>query len=116
MTLFYCPIFETSPTWKAKSPYYIPQELDVPAIPPGTGLPFCRLLRLGDGGIQTILYTGFISTVSSIEYSPAANSTENMSSIVACSLVARESKCQQSSSLPTTVLYALSSIYTAVAW
>jgi hypothetical protein len=38
---------ETPPTWMARFQYlYIPQEQDGPVIPPGTGFPFCRLLRL----------------------------------------------------------------------
>jgi hypothetical protein len=39
--------FETPLTWRARSPYFcIPQEQGGPVIPPGTGFPFCRLLRL----------------------------------------------------------------------
>jgi hypothetical protein len=34
------------PTWRARSPYLYPQEQGGPDIIPGTGLPFCRLLRL----------------------------------------------------------------------
>jgi hypothetical protein len=41
---------ETPPTWRARYPYLyppgIPQEQGGPVIPPGTGFPFCRLLRL----------------------------------------------------------------------
>jgi hypothetical protein len=37
---------ETPPTWKARFPIYIPQEQGGPVIPPGTGFPLGRLLRL----------------------------------------------------------------------
>jgi hypothetical protein len=37
--------YDTSPTWRTRSLYLTPQEQGVPVIPPGTGLPFCRLLR-----------------------------------------------------------------------
>jgi hypothetical protein len=43
MTTFYCLRFETPPTWRAT---LFPQEQDGPVIPPGTGFPFRRLLRL----------------------------------------------------------------------
>jgi hypothetical protein len=45
MTIFYCLRYETSPTWRARSPYIL-QEESVPVVPPGTGFPFRRLLRL----------------------------------------------------------------------
>jgi hypothetical protein len=35
-----------SPTWRARSPFYIPQEQGGPVTPPGTGFPYRRLLRL----------------------------------------------------------------------
>jgi hypothetical protein len=37
---------ETPPTWWVRSPYLYPPEKGGPAIPPGTGFPFRRLLRL----------------------------------------------------------------------
>jgi hypothetical protein len=46
MTIFYCLTFETLPTWRARLPYLYPQEQGGPVIPPGTGFPFRRLLRL----------------------------------------------------------------------
>jgi hypothetical protein len=46
MTIFYDPRFETPTTWRTRSPSYIPQEKGGPVIPPGTGFPFLRLLRL----------------------------------------------------------------------
>jgi hypothetical protein len=47
MTTFYCLKFETPPIWRARSPYlYPPQEYGGPVIPPGTGFPFRRLIRL----------------------------------------------------------------------
>jgi hypothetical protein len=45
-TIFYCLRFETPPTWRARSPYLYPPEQGGPALPPGTGFPFRRLLRL----------------------------------------------------------------------
>jgi hypothetical protein len=47
-------------------------------------------------------------------YSPSTDRTENLSSIIACSLVAGETTCSQSCSLATAVV--LSPVYTAVAW
>jgi hypothetical protein len=45
-TIFYCLLWD-SRTWRARSPrIYIPPEQGGPDIPPGTGFPFCRLLRL----------------------------------------------------------------------
>jgi hypothetical protein len=46
VTTFYCLKFETSPTWRARPLYLYPQEQRGPVIPPGTGFPFRRLLRL----------------------------------------------------------------------
>jgi hypothetical protein len=46
MTIFYCIIFETPPTWRARSPYLGPPGTEWPSYTPGTGLPFRRLLRL----------------------------------------------------------------------
>jgi hypothetical protein len=46
MTIFYCLRFETSPNWRARSPYLYPQGRGGPVIPPGSGFPFCCLLRL----------------------------------------------------------------------
>jgi hypothetical protein len=46
MITFYCLRFETSPGWRAKSPYLYPPGQRGPVIPPGTGFPFRRLLRL----------------------------------------------------------------------
>jgi hypothetical protein len=42
---------ETPPTWRARFPY-IPQEQGDPVIPPGTGFPFCRLLRLAGTTVE----------------------------------------------------------------
>jgi hypothetical protein len=39
MTIFYSLRFETSQTWRSKSPYF---------YPPGTGFPFRHLLRLAE--------------------------------------------------------------------
>jgi hypothetical protein len=50
MTVFYSLRFETPPTWRARSPFYILQEQGDPVIPPGTGFPFRRLLRLAGLG------------------------------------------------------------------
>jgi hypothetical protein len=38
--------FEIPPTWRARSPYLYPPETGWPSYTPGTGFPFCRLLRL----------------------------------------------------------------------
>jgi hypothetical protein len=46
MIIFYCLRFETFPTWRARSPYLYPEEQGGPVIPPDTGFPFRRLLRL----------------------------------------------------------------------
>jgi hypothetical protein len=46
MTIFYSLRFQTPPTWRAKSPYLYPQEHGCPVLPPSTGFPFRRLLRL----------------------------------------------------------------------
>jgi hypothetical protein len=46
MTTFYCLIFETPSTCRARSPYLHPPEQGGPVIPQGTGFPFRRLLRL----------------------------------------------------------------------
>jgi hypothetical protein len=46
MTIFYCLTFEVLPTWRARFPYLYSQEEGGPVIPPGTGFPFRRLLRL----------------------------------------------------------------------
>jgi hypothetical protein len=44
--IFYC-LYETPPNLEGQVPcIYIPQEQGGPVIPPGTGFPFCRLLRL----------------------------------------------------------------------
>jgi hypothetical protein len=46
ITIFYCLRFVTPPTWRASPRIYIPQEQGDPVIPPGSGFPFRRLLRL----------------------------------------------------------------------
>jgi hypothetical protein len=49
ITIFYCLGFETPPTCRASAPYiyiYIPEQQGGLVIPPGTGYPFHRLLRL----------------------------------------------------------------------
>jgi hypothetical protein len=43
---------ETPPTWRARFRIYIPQEHGDPVIPPGTGLPFYRLLRLAGTTVE----------------------------------------------------------------
>jgi hypothetical protein len=43
---------ETSPTWRARFPYYIPQEHVGPVLPSGTGFPFCRLLQLAGTTVE----------------------------------------------------------------
>jgi hypothetical protein len=45
----------TSPKWRVRSPYFYPQQQGGPVIPPGTGFPFRRLLRLA--GIRPRLHT-----------------------------------------------------------
>jgi hypothetical protein len=47
MTTFYCLRLETSPNLEGQVSVFIHlQEQGGPVIPPGTGFPFCRLLRL----------------------------------------------------------------------
>jgi hypothetical protein len=43
---------ETPPTGGPGSRIYIPQEQGGPVIPPGTGFPFCRLLRLAGTTVE----------------------------------------------------------------
>jgi hypothetical protein len=94
MTTFYCLRFDTPPTWRVSSRVYIPQEQGGPVIPPGTGFPFQRLLRLTGlrGGIRPRLHTGVLSTHTHKHL--GTNRTENTSSsryyIVACVTIARE--------------------------
>jgi hypothetical protein len=74
MTIFYCLRFETPPAWRARSPYL---------YPPGTGWP------------------GYTPRHSTSLYGPGTGCTENVSSNIACSLVARKRTCPQSCSLAT---------------
>jgi hypothetical protein len=53
MITFYCLRVETPPTWRTKSTIYISKEQSGPVIPPGTGFPFHRPLRLA--GLRWIL-------------------------------------------------------------
>jgi hypothetical protein len=46
LTTIFCCLLWHSPNLEAMSPYYIPQKQGGPVTPPGTGFPFCRLLRL----------------------------------------------------------------------
>jgi hypothetical protein len=46
MTTFYCLRIETPLTWRARPPYLYPKEGSGSVIPPDTGFPFRRLLRL----------------------------------------------------------------------
>jgi hypothetical protein len=48
MIIFYSLRLETSPTWRARSPYLYPQEQGGPVISPGTGFNFRRFLRLSE--------------------------------------------------------------------
>jgi hypothetical protein len=85
---------------------YIPQEHGGPVKAPGTGFPFRRLLLLAGygGGMNWQSYL----------YSLGTDGTGNVSSIIACSVVGRETTSPQSCSLATAVV--LSLIYTAVTW
>jgi hypothetical protein len=69
--------------------------------------PFRRLLRLAGSRWRYSTPPRWSSL-----YKPGMDRTENVSSIIACSLVAGETTCPQSSSLATAVL--LSPVYTAV--
>jgi hypothetical protein len=44
--VFYCLIWDSPQPGEPGPRIYIPQEQGGPVIPPGTGFPFCRLLRL----------------------------------------------------------------------
>jgi hypothetical protein len=46
VTTFFSLKFMSPPTWRARSPYLHPQDQGGPVIPPRTGFPFRRLLRL----------------------------------------------------------------------
>jgi hypothetical protein len=46
MTIFYCIKFETPSTWKIRFLYLFPPGTGWTSYTPGTGYPFCRLLRL----------------------------------------------------------------------
>jgi hypothetical protein len=93
---------------------YIPQEQSGPVIPPGTRFPFRPLLRLAELRWRYSNPPPYrISHLTSL-YSPGTDHTENVSSIIACSLVAGETKCPQSCSLATASV--LSPVYTVVAW
>jgi hypothetical protein len=126
MTIFYCLRFETPPTWRARSPYLYPQEEGGPVIPPGTGFPFRRLLLLAglrwrysnppprgatNQQLESELLYDRLFTSNQFVLAP---SPEKISSIFACSLVARETTCPQSCSLVTAVV--LSRVYTALSW
>jgi hypothetical protein len=47
LTIFYCLKLETPQTWRTRSPHLY-HEQGGPLIPPGTGFPFRRLLRLAE--------------------------------------------------------------------
>jgi hypothetical protein len=61
MTTFYCLRFESPPIWRPKSLYLYPPEQGGPVIPPGTGFPFRRLLRLAGWRYSTPLPYGAVS-------------------------------------------------------
>jgi hypothetical protein len=59
----------------------------------------------------TTAVKGFHVSLASL-YSPGTDSTENVSSVITCSLAPRDTKCPQSCSLAAAVV--LSPVYTAV--
>jgi hypothetical protein len=46
VSTFYCLRFETFPVWRARFPYFFPQEQGGTVIPPGAEFHFHSLLRL----------------------------------------------------------------------
>jgi hypothetical protein len=93
------------PNLEARSPYLYLQEQGSLVIPPGLGSLFVTSYDSQGyrGGVRPCLYTG-----------PDTDCTENVFSIIACSLVARETKCPQRCSLATAVV--LSPVHTSVTW
>jgi hypothetical protein len=101
MTIFYCLRFEIPATWRARSPYLYSPGRGRPSYNPRHWVPFSS---------PPTTHCKYLSSLCN----PGTDRTENVSSIIACSLVAGEATCPQSCSLATAVI--LSSIYTAVTW
>jgi hypothetical protein len=121
MTIFYCLSFETG---ESGLRIYIPQEQGSLVIPSGTGFPFRRLRRLAGlrWGYSNPPPRGYSSSCHSLSrngslsllHSLSTDRTENVSSIIVCSIVAGETRCPQSCSLAAAVV--LLPVYTAVTW
>jgi hypothetical protein len=103
---------------------YIPQEQGGPVVLAGTGFPFHRLPRLAwlqwrywnpppHGDISSSHWLPLNGSLPSLN-SVSTDRTENVSSIIACSLVGGETTCPQRSSLATVIV--LSPVCTAVTW
>jgi hypothetical protein len=71
MTIFYCFIFETPPTWKARSPYLYPPWTGWSVIPPGIFVASCDLQGYG-GDIRTHLHTGWLHQITAPAYTTSA--------------------------------------------
>jgi hypothetical protein len=90
-----------SQTWRARSPYLYPQVQGGPVIPPGTGFPFRRLLRL--------------TASNSLRYvAPARTAQKTFLPLLRVLSLSGEQMCPQNCSLATAVV--LSPIHTAVTW
>jgi hypothetical protein len=95
---------------------YIPPEQGGPVIPLGIGFPFVASYDSQGyrGGILTRLHTGVSHNGRwSLLHTLGTDCTENISSIIACSLVAGEALFPQKCSLA--IVVALSPVYIAVA-
>jgi hypothetical protein len=89
MTIFYCLRFETSPARRARFPYLYPSGTGWPTCTPGPVVSFSHLLRLS--GLRWRYSDRLVN-------SPDTDRIENVTSLIACSLVAGETVCPQSCS------------------
>jgi hypothetical protein len=95
MTTFYCLRFETLGTSRVRCPYFL------------------VILKVGKKSVRP--FTQLIqSNYLVLVICPGTDRTENVSSIIACSLVAGETTCPQSCSIAMAIV--LSPVYTAVTW
>jgi hypothetical protein len=106
LTIFFCLRFESPPTWRAKSVYLYPPGTGSPSYTPRHGVPFSSPPTTRRATVEVFqspsLYTS----------SPSTDYTENIFSVMACSLVAGVTTYPQSCSLAKAAV--LSPAHTAV--
>jgi hypothetical protein len=114
MTTFYCLRFKTPPTWRARSQYLYPPGTGCPSYTPRHWVPFSSPAKTRRATVEVfdpasiwVYKLRLNKNYKSSLYSSGTDRTGNVSSIIACSLVAGEICPKRCPPVTAVVLYAL---------